>query len=72
MRRSITIVAIAVGIFTTTAEAAYAQEEPPVANCGFLSAVICQTNIPVGPIEFFPNGLNPGQPVPTLPPLPVV
>ncbi|MGH3988800.1 MAG: hypothetical protein ACRDTZ_16040 [Pseudonocardiaceae bacterium] len=54
------------------AGAASAQEPAPptepVANCGFLSAVVCQVAIPVGPVIFFPNGLAPGgPPVPVIP-----
>lgn len=48
-----------------------APQPPPTAECGFLSAVVCQVVVPVGPIEILPNGINPGStpgpPIPVIP-----
>lgn len=77
LRRSSATAAAAVlllGLATAVvAPEASAQEpppgNPPVANCGFLSAVVCQVPVnvgPIGPFEFlFPNGIfgsPPGAP----------
>lgn len=44
-----------------TALAQEAPDDPPVANCGFLSAVVCQVPVFIGPINVgpfqFPNGI---------------
>lgn len=77
MRRSIAIAAITSGLFlSTSAVALAAPSDPPVANCGFLSSVVCQGPVvtvpvgPVGPFEFiFPNGIF--GPAPVVPAIPV-
>lgn len=69
MRRAATVLALMAGTALFVPAVANAQEpEQPVANCGFLSAVVCQVPVnigPFGPFTFFPNGL--GSPTPPLP-----
>lgn len=73
IRRLLVGLGLAVAIGTVVPAVALAAPEPtqpPNANCGFLSAVVCQVVVPVGPVEILPNGLNPGAPVG--PPIPVI
>ena len=66
LRRALGASALTVGLVLAGSGLALAQEpaptpEPPVAECGFLSAVVCQVPVnigPIGPFNFnFPGGL---------------
>ena len=67
-RRVLVACALTAGLVLAGSGMALAQEpvpaptpEPPVAECGFLSAVVCQVPVnigPIGPFNFnFPGGL---------------
>ena len=69
MRRTLIVGCASLALLGAGAVPALAQEpvpEPPVANCGFLSALVCQIPVTVGPFNIpvtFPNGIFGPPPV---------